>query len=137
MGVDVRWHTPPCSTAVHFLLDSHFCLIPSLTLSNHLLLGVPFFLLPFTFIFIAFLPMRYSSHHVLIPHKLPFPHFSKLSLSTYSFISYLVRLHIYTTKGDARVCVCVCKIGPISARTVSIRLQSARTFCSHSNFPIR
>ena len=30
-----------------------------------------------------------------------------------------------------------CKIGPISARTVSIRLQSAHKFCSHSNFPIR
>ena len=40
---------------------------------------------------------------------------------------------------EARVCVCVfvCKIGPISARTVSIRLQSARKFCSHSNFPMR
>ena len=25
---------------------------------------------------------------------------------------------IYTTIGDARACVCVCKIGPISARTL-------------------
>ena len=38
---------------------------------------------------------------------------------------------------ETRVCVCVCKIGPISARTVSIRLQSARKFGSHSNFPMR
>ena len=33
---------------------------------------------------------------------------------------------IYTTIGDA--CVCVCKIGPISARTLSFRRQTSRNF---------
>ena len=36
----------------------------------------------------------------------------------------------------SRVCVCVCKIGPISARTLSFRHQMSRKFFSHSNFPI-
>ena len=39
---------------------------------------------------------------------------------------------IYTTKGAA----CVCKIWPISARTLSFRHQTSRKFFSHSNFPI-
>ena len=32
--------------------------------------------------------------------------------------------------------VCVCKIGPIPARTLSFRHQTSRKFFSHSNFPI-
>ena len=42
---------------------------------------------------------------------------------------------IYTTKGDACVCVSVCKVWPISARTLSFRQQTSRNFFSHSNFP--
>ena len=34
------------------------------------------------------------------------------------------------------MCVCVCKIWPISARTLSFRHQTSRKFFSHSNFPI-
>ena len=34
------------------------------------------------------------------------------------------------------MCVCVCKIGQISARTLSFRHQTSRNFFSHSNFPI-
>ena len=44
----VRWHTPPCSTVRHIITaDSLFSLMPSFTLSNHLLLGLPLFILPF------------------------------------------------------------------------------------------
>ena len=46
------------------------------------------------------------------------------------------QIYIYTTKGDACVCVSVCKIWPISARTLSFRHQTSRKFFSHSNFPI-
>ena len=38
--------------------------------------------------------------------------------------------------GGGYVCLCVCKIGPISARTLSFRHQTSRNFFSHSNFPI-
>ena len=46
--------------------------------------------------------------------------------------------NISTTNLDARVCVCVCKIWPISARrpTLSFRHKTSRNFFSHSNFPI-
>ena len=36
----------------------------------------------------------------------------------------------------ARACVCVCKIGQISARTLSFRHQTSRKKISHCNFPI-
>ena len=39
--------------------------------------------------------------------------------------------NIYATKGAA----CVCKIWPISVRTLSFRHQTSRKFFSHSNFP--
>ena len=42
--------------------------------------------------------------------------------------------HLYYYR--SRVCVCVCKIGPISARTLSFQHQTSRNFFSHNNFPI-
>ena len=39
----------------------------------------------------------------------------------------------YTT--SRRVCVCVCKIGPISARTLSFRHQTSRKFFHIATFP--
>ena len=51
--------------------------------------------------------------------------------------------NLYYYRRGARVCVCVCvcvcvlcKIGPISARTLSFRHQTSRKFFSHTNFPI-
>ena len=47
---------PSCGTVVHSSVASPFSLISSLTLSNQLLLGLPLFLLPCTFVSIALLP---------------------------------------------------------------------------------
>ena len=49
---------------------------------------------------------------------------ARLLQETETYVVFI--LHIYTTKGDARVCVCVCvcKIGPISARTVSTPIST-------------
>ena len=54
--------------------DSPFSLVPSFTLSNHLLLGLPLFLLPCTYISIALLPMYWSSFLITCPY-----HFNLLS----------------------------------------------------------
>ena len=48
---------------------------------------------------------------------------------------------LLTTNLAAVVCVCgcvsVCKIWPISARTLLFRIHTSRKFCSHSKIPIR
>ena len=53
--------------------------ISSLTLSNHLHLGLPLFLLPCTFISIALLPTYYSSLLITCPH-----HFNLLSWTLFA-----------------------------------------------------
>ena len=66
---DVRLHTPPCSTVVHFLsrLSLFFDIILHSTLSNHCLLGLPLFLFPCTFItsssFLRSVPLLSSHAH--------------------------------------------------------------------------
>ena len=92
---DIRLHVARSYTSS---ADSPFSLISSFTVSNHLLLGLPLFLLPFTFFFhrppsyVVFL----SSHHMPIPLQssflyflCDFPHFR---CSSYYFISDLVQL---------------------------------------------
>ena len=54
--------------------DSPFSLMSSFTLSNHLLLGLPIFLLPCTYITIALLPTQCSSLRITSPY-----HFNLLS----------------------------------------------------------
>ena len=58
-GVNVRWHVRlHVAWSYTSSADSPFSLISSFTLSNHLLLGLPPFLLPCTFITIALLPNK-------------------------------------------------------------------------------
>ena len=59
--------------------------------------------------------------------------------SRYFHILYIFRRFILTTNLAAVVCGCVsvCKIWPISACTLSFRIQTFRKFCSHSKIPIR
>ena len=88
-GVDVRLHVARSHTSSP---DSPFTLISSLTLSNHLLLGLPLFPFPFTFIFF-FLPNAplFSSRDHITSTSFPGPSLRFPPLS-YSFISYLVQL---------------------------------------------
>ena len=58
--------------------DSPFFLMSSFTLSNHLLLGLPLFLLPCTFITIALLPTQCSSLRITCPY-----HFNLLSCTLF------------------------------------------------------
>ena len=76
--------------------------------------------------FMEYSPILYLNDHNIIYFKLT-------TLTMHSSIHVWI---IYTTIGEACVCVCVCKIGPISARTLSFRHQTSRNFFSHSNFPI-
>ena len=68
---DIRLHVARSYTSS---ADSPFSLMSSFTLSNHLLLGLPLFLLPCTFITIALLPTQCSSLRITCPY-----HFNLLS----------------------------------------------------------
>ena len=68
---DIRLHVARSYTSS---ADSPFSLMSSFTLSNHLLLGLPLFLLPCTFITIVLLPTQCSSLRITCPY-----HFNLLS----------------------------------------------------------
>ena len=55
-GVDVRWHTPPCSTVRHTISRQSLVFDIILYFVQPPLLGLPLFLLPCTFITIALPP---------------------------------------------------------------------------------
>ena len=62
---DIRLHVARSYTSS---ADSPFSLMSSFTLSNHLLLGLPLFLLPCTFTTIALLPTYCSSLRITCPY---------------------------------------------------------------------
>ena len=92
---DIR---PPCTWIVHFIPNSLFSLISSLTLSNHLSSLWPSSLPPPLYSH-SHHPSSYtmllSSHHMPITHPTSFSGFSFIfpnySCSPYSFISYPVK----------------------------------------------
>ena len=75
---DIRLHVADCP----------FSLMSSFTLSNHLLLGLPLFLLPCTFITVALLPTQCSSLRITCPY-----HFNLLSC-TFFVISPTFVVHL-------------------------------------------
>ena len=83
---DIRLHVARLYTSS---ADSSFSLISSFTLTNHLLLGLPLFLLPCTFITIALLPTQCSSLLITCPY-----HFDLLSWTffviPYTFVVPLI-----------------------------------------------
>ena len=79
---DIRLHVARSYTSS---ANSPFSLISSFTLSNHLLLGRPLFLLPCTFITIALLPTQCSSLLITCPY-----HFNLLSCTFFVISSTFV-----------------------------------------------
>ena len=95
-GVDVRWHTPPCSTTVHFI--SRQSLLFDIIL--YFVLGLPLFL-PNVLHFhrppsyVVVLP----SHHMPIPHQ-PFS-WTLVVISPTLFVPLILSLLIYQLRNSA------------------------------------
>ena len=70
--------------------DNHFSLISSFTLSNHLLLGHPLFLLPKTFISIALLPTGCSSLLITCPYDFNFLSWTFFAINSPTFVAPLI-----------------------------------------------
>ena len=87
---DIRLHVARLYTSS---ADSPFSLISSLALSNHLLLGLPIFLLPCTFISITLHPTQCSSHLITCPYQFNLCSWTCFAISpTFLSQSYLVQL---------------------------------------------
>ena len=86
---DIRLHVARSYTSS---ADSPFSLMSSFTLSNHLLLCLPLFLLPYTFITIALLPTTSTFCPVF---SCDFPHFRCPSYSFISYLSSFITPHIH------------------------------------------